>query len=306
MTLPLLLTAATLAAAVLGLRLWLKGSADQRTLRQRTALDLVEARADRLSNKLDLRLRRTRPGRWLRQRLDRAGSQTRTVDAALVLVALFLGSYLLLNQLISWWVSLLVAGLLSRLALTWFDRKEAQRREAFVAQLPEVARVLSNATSAGLALRSAIALTADEVAEPAASELTFLSDRLGVGASLEDALELFEEHLPSRELSLLTRTLIIQSRAGGQVATALQGISATLEARKDLRREIRTMLSGAVFTSWIVLFIGAGALLMLNLISPGTLDRMTSSFLGQAALFVAAGMYALGFILIRRQTRVDV
>lgn len=306
MTWPLLLSAAALVLGVLGLRFWIEGTAEQNELRQRTALDLVEARAERLSSRLDVRLRRSRPGRWLRLRLDRAGSTVRTVDAAAALLAVFVGSFLLMHRLVSWWVALLVALLLCRVSLSWFDRKETQRREAFVAQLPEVARVLSNATSAGLALRSAIALTAQEVADPAASELRFLVERLNLGETLENALSEFEEHLPSRELSLLTRTLIIQASAGGQVVTALQAMSETLDARKDLRREIRTMLSGAVFTSYIVLFIGVGSLLMLNVVSPGTLNRMSSSLLGQAALVIASGMYALGFLLIRRQTKVDV
>ena len=88
--------------------------------------------------------------------------------------------------------------------------------------------------------------------------------------------------------------------------TALRGMSETLEARKDLRREIRTMLSGAVFTSWIVLILGAGSLLMMNLISPGTLHKVTSSLIGQVTLIVAGALYALGFLLIRKTTRIDV
>ena len=37
---------------------------------------------------------------------------------------------------------------------------------------------------------------------------------------------------------------------------ALQELGGTLEARKDLIREIRTVLSGSVFTSYIVAGIG--------------------------------------------------
>ena len=47
-------------------------------------------------------------------------------------------------------------------------------------------------------------------------------------------------------------TLIIQQRAGGDTVRALSELGQTLEARKDLLREIRTMLSGAVFTSYLV------------------------------------------------------
>ena len=39
---------------------------------------------------------------------------------------------------------------------------------------------------------------------------------------------------------------------------------------------------------------------------PGALDRMTGSFLGQAAVLVAFGLYAVGFFLIRRLSKIDV
>ena len=123
---------------------------------------------------------------------------------------------------------------------------------------------------------------------------------------MDEALTELEQRLPSRELSLLTRTLVIQSRSGGAIVTALRGISETLDARKDLRRELRTMLSGAVFTSYIVILMGVGSLLMLNLISPGVLDRMTREFEGQAALVTAITLYVVGFVLVRRTTRIDV
>ncbi len=99
---------------------------------------------------------------------------------------------------------------------------------------------------------------------------------------------------------------MIQSRSGGAIVTALRGISETLEARKDLRRELRTMLSGAVFTSYVVIVMGVGSLLVLNVISPGVLDRMTRELVGQAALATAFTLYALGFFLVRRATRIDV
>ena len=43
-------------------------------------------------------------------------------------------------------------------------------------------------------------------------------------------------------------TLVIQQRAGGDTVRALNELGHTLEARKDLLREIRTLLSGSVFT----------------------------------------------------------
>jgi tight adherence protein B len=302
----LLLLAAVLLAGVLGFVNWQVGVAERDALAQRTVLDVVEARAGRAGARLDARFQRMAAGRRLRRRIERAGLAWRTIDVALVLVAIGVLGFAVAQQFMSWWFALALAAVLVRVSLAYLDRREGQRREAFVAQLPEVARVLSNATSAGLALRSAIRMAADDVADPAGGELRRLSEELSVGTPIADALGNLHDRLPSRELSLLTRTLIIQARAGGAVVSALRQMSETLEARKDLRREIRTMLSGAVYTSWLVLFLGIGSLLMINLVAPGTLERVTSSVVGQIALLVAAGMFALGYVMIRRTTRIEV
>ena len=57
-------------------------------------------------------------------------------------------------------------------------------------------------------------------------------------------------------------TLVIQQRAGGDTVRALNELSGTLDARKDLLREIRTLLSGSVFTSYVVAGIGVGAIVL--------------------------------------------
>ena len=100
-------------------------------------------------------------------------------------------------------------------------------------------------------------------------------------------------------------TLIIQQRAGGDTVRALSELGATLEARKDLQREIRTMLSGAVFTSYLVMIMGLGTIVLINTISPGILREMTTSLVGIVSLIVSAALYAIAFVAIRQITKVD-
>ena len=306
MTTIVLLLLVVLGVALAGYTLGRRGVAEREALTQRTALDVVEARSSRLLTRLDRRVRTTGPGRRLARRLERAGLHWRVIDVAAAMAAIAVATYLVTVQFVSWWVAVVAAVSAGWLSLTYLNRRETQRREAFIAQLPEVARVLSNATSAGLALRSAIRMAADDMAAPARVELQYLSDELDLGTSLTNALSAMQERLPSRELSLLTRTLMIQARAGGAVVTALREMSETLEARKDLRREVRTMLAGSVFTSWVVLILGVGSILMLNLIAPGTLHKITTSLVGQAVLLVAVSLYVTGFLLIRRTTKIEV
>ena len=145
-----------------------------------------------------------------------------------------------------------------------------------------------------------------ELADPAGAELRRVVEEMQVGRSVEDALEALRERLPSREVAVLMTTIVIQQRAGGDTVRALGELAQTLEARKDLRREIVTLLSGVVFTSYVVAAIGGGTILLINVISPGVTQEMTSSPIGIAGLVVAGILWTVAFVLIRRTTRVDV
>jgi tight adherence protein B len=188
----------------------------------------------------------------------------------------------------------------------WVERERGKRRTAFVAQLPEVARLLANGASAGLSLAAAVEMASTELDDPAAAELRRVVDELRVGRSLDEALVRLKRRLPSRDVAVLMSTLIIQQRAGGDTVQALQELSDTLENRKDTAREVRTLMSGAVFTSYIVAAMGVGVIVLMNVVSPGVLGTMTSEPIGLLALAVAGTLYAVGLLVIRTITKVDV
>ena len=185
------------------------------------------------------------------------------------------------------------------------ERKRGQRRDEFINQLPDVARVLSNGTSAGLSMAGAMELAARELAQPAATEMEVVVQETRLGMPLESSLERLRDRLPSREVAVLMTTLIIQQRAGGDTVRALSELGQTLEARKDLLREIRTMLSGAVFTSYLVAMMGAGTLVLVNLISPGIMTELTTTLPGILALSLAVILYVVAFVIIRGITKVE-
>ena len=200
-----------------------------------------------------------------------------------------------------------LAGLLGiGVAVQFLNWQRQKRIEKFINQLPEMARILANATQAGLALRTAIGMAAEEMEAPAGEELGKVSNQLAVGASMDDALGELADRLPSRELVVLVTTLVLSNRAGGQVVSALRNLTETLEERKETRREVRTQLSQVSMTSYAVPVLGVGSLFLMNGVKDGALERMTGSSAGQIAVLVAFGLYAVGFLLIRRLSRIDV
>ncbi|CAM5229319.1 type II secretion system F family protein [Streptomyces tanashiensis] len=187
--------------------------------------------------------------------------------------------------------------------LNWQRQK---RIEKFINQLPELSRILANATQAGLALRMALSLAADELEAPAGDELEKVAQQLAVGMSLDDALGELAERLPSRELVVLVTTLVLANRAGGTVVSSLRNLTETLEERKETRREVRTQLSQVSMTAYSVPVIGVGSLLLIDNMQPGALDRMTGSGIGQFAVVTAFALYVVGFAVIRRFSKIDV
>ncbi len=295
----------TAAVLLAGLYQFHQGWAQRNEAARRSRLEAGEAADRRLRAALDARLRTTPAGRALDRRLAAAGVDSGPAAFLGGTVLVVLTAYLAGALLFGGWPGLLIGVLAALAPLRWLDARRARRTAEFVAQLPEAARVMSNASSAGLSLPRAIEMAAAEVGEPTGDVLQRVIDELRLGQSVELALENLARRAPSREVAVLVATLVIQQRAGGDTVRALRDMAETLESRKDLRREVRTVMAGSLATGWIVAALGLVFLLLVNLLSPGVLREMAADPFGQLALLVGGGLYALGFVLVRRVTRVE-
>jgi len=218
------------------------------------------------------------------------------------MVVIFIVSRILLGNVASIILTLTMPAVLRR----WLSRRSAKRLEDFIAQLPELTRIIANGNSAGLSMGRCIAMAGREMAEPAGAEMRRVVHRLDVGASTEQALNELAERMPSRELNILMRTIVIQGRTGGALTDALTDIAQALEQRKELHREVQTVILGSAVAGYAVMLIGGGAVILLNLMEPGLVDKMASSLIGQVVLAVAAGLFLLGAILMKIVGRVEV
>ncbi|MER6750241.1 type II secretion system F family protein [Streptomyces fungicidicus] len=294
--------------AVVGVHSYATGRAQRQALVDRLSAtgQIPVAGRRRHFPTLDRRLRRTRLGRKLELRLTATGLDITPGEFFACMTATVAGLWLVGQATLAPFFGP-IAGLLGiGAALQFLNWQRQKRIERFINQLPELARILANATQAGLALRTAVGMAAEEMEAPAGEELAKVANQLAVGASMDDALGELADRLPSRELVVLVTTLVLSNRAGGQVVSALRNLTETLEERKETRREVRTQLSQVSMTSYAVPVLGVGSLFLMNGVKDGALDRMTGSPAGQAAVIIAFGLYAVGFVLIRRLSRIDV
>lgn len=306
MTVPVIIGGAVITALLLvfGARDLIELSAERR----RAVLRAESTRLsddDSLLEALDQYLVRNRFGRWLKNELDVAGVVIRPVivlGGAIGVAGVV--TYLLWNLVAP---TLAVLGLAAGyFALRWFLQREQQRRRnKFTAQLPELARVLANASYAGLSMPTAVAIAGDELAEPARTELARVGNALKFGASLDSALAELKDRVGTRESNVLISTLIVSARSGGSLVSALRDIAEALDQRKETHREVQTVLSQSVATSNMIVVVAVGILLLLNTIEAGTVQKMTTEPVGQVVLVVAGVLFGGGVLIIRRLTKVE-
>ncbi|MFF5564409.1 type II secretion system F family protein [Streptomyces sp. NPDC012623] len=310
--LPLLtigVTLLTCALAVIGVHVYASGKAQRQLLIDRMSqtaqTPMVNGRRRRFAA-LDRRLRRTTFGKRVEHKIAVTGLDLTAGEYVVYVVLGLFGLYFVVGAIFATFFGVLAALIGVWGANAFLNWQRVKRTEAFIGQLPELTRVLANATHAGLAMRTALAMAADELEDPAGEELRRVADQLAIGHSLDDALGELADRLPSRELVVLVTTLVLSSRAGGQVVSSLRNLTETLEERKETRREVKTMLSQVKVTALAVPLLGLGFLLLINSMTPGALDKMTGSVVGQVGTIVAFALYSVGYLLIRRMSRVQV
>ncbi|MER5890275.1 type II secretion system F family protein [Streptomyces sp. NPDC001941] len=294
---------------VMGVHAWSSGRAQRQALVDRLShTGQIEGYTGRRRRfrELDRRLRRTAFGKRIENRLAATGLDVTPGEFFVYMVVTVLGLWFVAQAVLASFFGP-IAGLLGLWAAFGFLNWQRNKRiERFINQLPELSRILANATQAGLALRTALAMAAEELEAPAGEELGRVANKLAVGHSIDDALGELADRLPSRELVVLVTTLVLSNRAGGTVVGSLRNLTETLEERKETRREVRTQLSQVNMTAYAVPAMGLGALLLLDRVMPGAIDRMTGSFIGQAAVVTSMVLYGVGVFVIRRLSKIDI
>ncbi|GAA4703460.1 type II secretion system F family protein [Nocardioides conyzicola] len=300
-----LLCLGTAATFVLGVSMFAAES-DRRRVIYASDLDEQTSGWGRLSSWTERQVLRTSAGRRLRRTLDRADVSWTVGTVVLAAMVVMVLVWLIADSLGGPVLAVIgVIGVVMGLRAFLRYRIE-KRRQKFVDQLPELARLLANATQAGLALRAALGVAAQESVEPVRSELEQVNRELVVGADLDEVLGRLADRMPSREVQVLVNVLAIQVRAGGRVVTALRGITDALETRREVRREVNTLLAGTKATVAAVAGLGAFMLLLVNMFAEGGLRTVLEDPIGIVLFAVCGGVFGLGLLLVKRFGTVDV
>lgn len=224
------------------------------------------------------------------------------------LIVLYMGLLFVLYNIFN--VPVLIAIVISMLLLEagrrmLFAMRKNKRKQILVEQVPEIYRLLANSTRSGMTLNQGIQLVAKEMAEPAKSEFKNLAHELSLGIDFGSAIRTLEKRIDNKEFHLFTATLLIQKRAGGNLYAVLDEMSQTLDERKLLKQEIKTLTAEQRYISYIVPVIPIFLVLMMNNVVDGFLDPLFSGIgLILFAIFVIGTIST--FFIVRKITNIRV
>lgn len=186
-----------------------------------------------------------------------------------------------------------------------FTVRKNKMNERLVEQLPEICRVLANATRSGLTLNQGIQMVAQEIATPAKIEFKRLAHEISLGIPFDMAIKKMENRIDNKEFKIFVATILIQKKAGGNISSILEEMSQTLEDRKLLKQEIKTMTAEQRYVAILVPIIPIFLVLMMNNVIDGFLDPLFTG-IGIILLVIFIVGTILTFWLVRKVTNIRV
>lgn len=185
----------------------------------------------------------------------------------------------------------------------WLDER---RRRKFNEQLPEALATMSNALRAGFSISQAFDSVVEQGEKPMCEEFAILQQQLRIGMSFEDALKSLTDRVGSDDLTLVTTALLISRRTGGNVTEIFDKISETIRGRMKIERKVRTLTAQGRMQGMLVSAMPFLLGIALTIMKPGMMVPFFCSFAGVVSVVVVLALIALGWLIIRKITKIDV
>ncbi|TFW14537.1 type II secretion system F family protein [Brevundimonas intermedia] len=174
------------------------------------------------------------------------------------------------------------------------------RMKKFSLEFPNAVDVIVRGIKSGLPVHECFKIIGRESPAPLGPEFQKLVEGLGVGLTLEQALEKMFERMPTPELRFFTIVIAIQQKTGGNLAEALGNLSAVLRARRMMGEKIKALSSEALASAGIIASLPPAVMIMVMMTTPSYMMPLFTDFRGNFLLLMAAVLMSTGVFVMKR------
>ncbi|WP_338548886.1 type II secretion system F family protein [Roseovarius phycicola] len=181
---------------------------------------------------------------------------------------------------------------------TWINMKANKRMALLEEQLPDAIELMVRSLRVGHPFSAAIAIVADEVSDPLATEFGVIADEAAYGREMGEALKDMAERIDMQDLRFLAVAVTIQQQSGGNLAEILDGLAKVIRARFRLFRRVKAITAEAKWSGKFLSGFPIMALIGIQLIKPDYYDEaMEHPYFIPACLLVGAFLIANLFVM---------
>lgn len=173
-------------------------------------------------------------------------------------------------------------------------------------QLTDALGTMSNAMRAGFSINQAFESVVEAGIHPISDEFALLLQQLRVGMSFDDALASLDRRIGSDDLTLVVTSIDIARRTGGNLTEIFDTISDTIRARMRIERRVRTLTAQGRMQGLVVSLMPLFLAVAMTVMKPGLMIPFLMSLKGVACMSVATLLVVVGWLLIRKITKIDV
>jgi tight adherence protein B len=189
----------------------------------------------------------------------------------------------------------------------------AQRKKELGLQFKEALYALSSSLMAGRSLESAFkeALKDLSLLYPnpqiyIIQEFTYISRRLDMNVTIEDALADFAQRAHLEDIDSFVDVLLISKRSGGNIVEIIKNTSTIIGDKLQIKQEIDTLLAEKKFEQKILNVMPIAMLLLLTWSTGDYMGPVFTTFFGKLMMTIAVLLLGLAYYLSKKIMTIEV
>lgn len=176
----------------------------------------------------------------------------------------------------------------------------AARIKKFTESFPDAMDIVVRGIKSGLPVHDSLRVIAKEAPEPLATQFNRLVESIGMGMTMDQALDKMHAEMPTAEVRFFAIVLAIQAKTGGNLAEALGNLSTVIRSRKLMREKVKALSGEAVASAAIIGVLPPGVAGLIFMTAPDYMRPLFTDPRGQVMLMVGAFWMTLGVLSMRK------
>ena len=127
-----------------------------------------------------------------------------------------------------------------------------RRTDKFTSKFPDGIELLVRGLRSGLPVAETLGVVANEIPGPVGEEFKTAVERMKIGRTMEESLQVTADKLGTAEFQFFVITLAIQRETGGNLAETLSNLADVLRKRAQMKLKIRAMSSESKASAYII------------------------------------------------------